>query len=400
MLFFENVKMALLAIRINKMRSFLTMLGIIIGISAVISIVSIGDSMRGVIADQFESIGVNRAMMYVSFVEDRRESDLFTLDEMEKVREVFPKEIVAIDPGSSEDAELTRGRKTLQVTLEGVPGNYSEVQPVDLVDGRMINEADVASGRNYVVLKKETAMELFGKAEAAGETIRAEVAGEPEELLVVGVYEKEATPLDALFMGTSPVAYVPYTSQVHPGDYFFALNFYIADDTDPELFKSQIVGLISRMKNRTPDQISYNSAQEEMTMADNIMQGMSLAVGAIAAISLLVGGIGIMNIMLVSVTERTREIGIRKALGARTRDIMVQFLTESALLSAAGGVIGTLLGIGFVMIGGAIAKIDVVIDPMVVMIAVAFSAVVGVLFGILPASKAAKADPIEALRYE
>jgi len=400
MLFFENVKMAILAIRINKMRSFLTMLGIIIGISAVISIVSIGDSMRGVIADQFESIGVNRAMMYVSFVEDRRESDLFTLDEMEKVREAFSREIVAMDPGSSEDAELTRGRKTLQVTLEGVPGNYSEVQPVDLVDGRMINESDLAAGRNYVVLKKETAVELFGKAEAAGETIRAEVAGEPEDLMVVGVYEKEATPLDALFMGSMPAAYVPYTSLVHPGDYFFALNFYIADDIDPELFKNQIVGLVSRMKNRAADQISYNSAQEEMSMADNIMQGMSLAVGAIAAISLLVGGIGIMNIMLVSVTERTREIGIRKALGARTRDILVQFLTESALLSAAGGVIGTLLGIGFVMIGGAIAKIDVVIDPMVVIVAVAFSAIVGVLFGILPASKAAKADPIEALRYE
>jgi len=400
MLWIENMKMALLAIRINKMRSFLTMLGIIIGISAVISIVSIGDSMRGVIADQFKNIGVNRAMIYVSFVDDRRESDLFTLDELEKVRDAFPKEIVAIDPSSSEDAELTRGRKTIQVALEGVPGNYSDVQPLDMVDGRMINAGDLAAGRNYVVLKKETAIELFGKAQASGETIRAEVSGEPSELTVVGVYEKEATPMDALFMGSTPVAYVPYTSLVSTGDYFFALNFYIAEDIDYNVFKSQVVGLISRMKNRTADQISYNSAQEEMSMADNIMQGMSLAVGAIAAISLLVGGIGIMNIMLVSVTERTREIGIRKALGARTRDILIQFLTESALLSAAGGLIGTLLGIGFVMIGGAVAKIDVVIDPMVVLIAVAFSAMVGVLFGILPASKAAKADPIDALRYE
>lgn len=400
MLWIENMKMALLAIRINKMRSFLTMLGIIIGISAVISIVSIGDSMRGVIADQFKSIGVNRAMIYVSYVEDRRESDLFTLDELEKVRDAFPEEIIAIDPSSSEDAELTRGRKTVQVALEGVPGNYSAVQPLDMVDGRMINQGDLEAGRNYVVLKKETAIELFGKAQAAGEIIRAEVSGEPSDLTVVGVYEKEATPMDALFMGSTPAAYVPYTSLVNSGDYFFALNFYIAEDIDYNVFKSQVVGLISRMKNRTTDQISYNSAQEEMSMADNIMQGMSLAVGAIAAISLLVGGIGIMNIMLVSVTERTREIGIRKALGARTRDILIQFLTESALLSAAGGLIGTLLGIGFVMIGGAIAKIDVVIDPMVVLIAVAFSAMVGVLFGILPASKAAKADPIDALRYE
>ena len=133
---------------------------------------------------------------------------------------------------------------------------------------------------------------------------------------------------------------------------------------------------------------------------DSIMGGISAGVGAIAAISLVVGGIGIMNIMLVSVTERTREIGIRKALGARTRDVLIQFLTESAILSAMGGIIGVFLGVGIVLIGGAALSVSVVIRPFVVVLAVGFSALVGIFFGMYPASRAAKADPINALRYE
>ena len=139
---------------------------------------------------------------------------------------------------------------------------------------------------------------------------------------------------------------------------------------------------------------------QEMKSVDAVMGGLSMAVGGIAAISLIVGGIGIMNIMLVSVTERTREIGIRKALGARTRDVLVQFLTESAILSACGGIIGVILGVGIVSLGGLILKMPVVIKPGIVLLAVSFSAVVGIFFGLYPASKAAGADPIDALRYE
>ena len=137
-----------------------------------------------------------------------------------------------------------------------------------------------------------------------------------------------------------------------------------------------------------------------MTSMDTMMGGLSAAVGGIAAISLVVGGIGIMNIMLVSVTERTREIGIRKALGARTKDIMIQFLTESAILSACGGIIGIIIGVSVVSLGGTLLGISVVIKPTVIVLAVTFSAVVGIFFGLYPASKAAKADPIDALRYE
>ena len=157
---------------------------------------------------------------------------------------------------------------------------------------------------------------------------------------------------------------------------------------------------MAKMKDRKPDDFRLSTVKDEMGSVRGMLGKMALAVGGIAAISLLVGGIGIMNIMLVSVTERTREIGIRKSLGARTRDVLIQFLTESAILSACGGILGTMLGGGLVTVGGMIMGIPTVIRPGVVLLAVGFSAMVGVFFGIYPASKAAKKDPIEALRYE
>lgn len=163
-----------------------------------------------------------------------------------------------------------------------------------------------------------------------------------------------------------------------------------------EEFKAYTAGL----HGREPEDMYIQTAMDEMNSVDSVMGGLSAAVGGIAAISLLVGGIGIMNIMLVSVTERTREIGIRKALGARTRDVLIQFLTESAILSACGGIAGVILGTGVVALGGAALGLKTVIKPSVILIAVTFSAVVGIFFGLYPALKAAKADPIDALRYE
>lgn len=167
-----------------------------------------------------------------------------------------------------------------------------------------------------------------------------------------------------------------------------------------EVFMSRVLAYIARMKKREPGDYFTQTAVGQMKDVDSMMGSLSAAVGGIAAISLLVGGIGIMNIMLVSVTERTREIGIRKALGARTRDILIQFLTESAVLSALGGLAGVVLAAGLVGLGGAVLGVGVVIRPAVVVLAVSFSALVGIFFGLYPASKAAGAEPIEALRYE
>ncbi len=402
MLLLENLKLALSAIRVNKMRSFLTMLGIIIGISAVIAIVSIGDTMRSVIADVYNDVGINRVLVYVGYVEDYRMSDDFTLDDMEKFQEAFGDRIEYIDPNYSDSVNISHNNTTLKANCSAIAADYDQAQPMNILYGRMINQSDINSAKQHIVIEDKTAMKLFGRTNVVGETLKVDskTLGK-EDFLIVGVYQVKQSFLTAMLMGGSQeTVYAPYSVFLKDGDYFWTMNCYVKDGTDYGVLETQMKGLLSRMKNREPEQIVFYAAKDEMGSMDSMMSAMSMAVGAIAAISLLVGGIGIMNIMLVSVTERTREIGIRKALGAKTRDILIQFLIESALISAAGGIIGTILGIGVVALGGLALGVAVVVNPMIVVIAVVFSAIVGIFFGIYPARKAAMSDPIEALRYE
>ena len=238
---------------------------------------------------------------------------------------------------------------------------------------------------------------------AVGQTFRTELYGDVDEFTVVGVYRKEMSPFQALMMGGRSdrgSAFIPYTLLTWPNDYFYYLRLFASEDVKLNEFFDQLKAYVANIKGRNPEDMYMETAMEQMNSVDTVMGGLSAAVGGIAAISLLVGGIGIMNIMLVSVTERTREIGIRKSLGAKTRDILIQFLTESAILSACGGVIGIVIGVGLVSGIGMAFGIGTVIRPSVVILAVSFSAAVGVFFGLYPASKAAKADPIDALRYE
>lgn len=399
----ENMVMALAAIKANKMRSFLTMLGIIIGISSVISVVSIGDSMRALFAQLYEGIGINRAFLYVSwYVEDFRMSDYFTLDEMERFKEVFEEELDYIDSRAGASGEAVFGRNKEKYRFEGIDYNYPNVQPIDIVAGRNINQADVLGRRNNVVLEEKGAKKLFGVDNPVGKTFRLSIEGKIDEYTVVGIYRKEQTPMEALMMGTGDTreGYMPYSLITTPGSTFQQLQVFIKEDKNPVEVSLRMRQYIAKTKGRKTEEITYYSAKDELGSWDTIMGGVSGAVGGIAAISLLVGGIGIMNIMLVSVTERTKEIGIRKALGARTRDVLIQFLTESAILSAFGGLIGVALAVSLVSLGGSALGVSVVIKPSVVLLAVSFSALVGVFFGLYPASKAAKKDPIEALRFE
>lgn len=401
---FENMSMAFSAIKVNKMRSFLTMLGIIIGIGSVISIVSIGDTMRSLFADLYKDVGVTQAYISIGYwVDEVRQSDYFTLDEMERVKEIFGDQIAYIDSGMSTSADAVNKKTTVAFDFEGIDYNYIDVQPVNMIYGRYLNEGDVLGRKKNVVMSAESAMLLFGVEDAVGMTFRTSLYGNVDEFTVVGVYKKEISPFQALMMGTSTdrgSAYVPYTLLTWPNDYFYYLHLYASEDVNLTEFLNQLKAYVANSKGRNPEDYRLMTAMEEMTSVDSVMSGLSAAVGGIAAISLLVGGIGIMNIMLVSVTERTREIGIRKSLGAKTRDILIQFLTESAILSACGGIIGILIGVGLVSGIGMAFGIGVVIRPAVVVLAVSFSAAVGVFFGLYPASKAAKADPIDALRYE
>lgn len=400
----ENMLMALSAIRANKMRSFLTMLGIIIGIGSVIAIVSIGDTMRGFFADLYKDVGLTQAYVSIGYwVEDTRQSDYFTLDESERIKEVFGDEIAYLDNEEAVNVEVIYEREKMKFTLSGIDYNFMDVQPVEIIYGRYLNEGDILARKKNVVIEDKSAISLFGTADAVGKTFRTTIYGTTDDYTIIGVYKKDVNALQAMLMGNdggTGSAYIPYTILTWPNDNCYYLHVYAAEDIDLDDFFSRLLAYIAKTKNRNTEDFYMYTAQEEMVSIDGMMGGLSAAVGGIAAISLLVGGIGIMNIMLVSVTERTREIGIRKSLGAKTADIMIQFLTESAILSACGGMIGILLGTGLVTAGGALFGLRTIVKLSVVIMAVGFSAAVGIFFGLYPASKAARKDPIEALRYE
>lgn len=392
--FGEVLIVALDNIRTNKLRSFLTTLGIVIGIAAVISIVAIGQGGRAMLISEMEKLGTNMFAIWVNYSEGEswRPGDL-QVNDINVIKELVP-EIEYLAPMSYYQSKL-RGKKGEEsVQIMGTNPDLMQIRNLQLAQGRFLSEDDESAGRRVIVIEEDTARELFGSQNPLGQRV---VMGS-NSAVVIGVIKKDTSTLN---FDSQQSAYIPLSFMNQLRRYQVISQLYGSavskEDVDTAMEKSKMV--LERRHN-APDHYYAYSMEQEMQSANKIIGIISMIISCIAGISLLVGGIGVMNIMLVSVTERTREIGIRMALGARRKDILFQFLVESVVLCLLGGFIGTILGYGGAFLVATIAKWPPLVSWWTVAIAFAFSAGIGLFFGIYPANQAAKLNPIEALRRE
>lgn len=399
----EYIKIALMNIKTNKGRSVLTMLGIIIGISSVIMIISIGNGVRGEVNSELEAMGSGQIAFYVDSTRkdttvtfDQSDFDAI-LEQVDHVRGVTP------SYGSWGTAEGPKGDYDIRMSGGTVGLQYASSDPI--VRGKYFSQNDYDGGSNVCVITESSAVLLFGTTDVVGMTFDATCYGITQEMRIVGIRKDNAS----LLFGSGGSSYiqaeVPLTFMANKFGFWIEDfdQFYVIADSNqysPEVAGKVMTILENRHNVRGENQIMTESFSDYSSTYDTILGVITLFISFVAAISLLVGGIGVMNIMLVSVTERTREIGIRKALGARTNSILLQFLAEAGIITLLGGIIGIVLGalgaVGICSLLGLTASIDVV----TVIIASVFSCGVGIFFGIYPARKAARLSPIEALRHE
>ncbi|MGI6192891.1 MAG: ABC transporter permease [Christensenellales bacterium] len=389
----QSVKMALEAIASNKVRSFLTMLGIIIGVIALVVLVSLVSSATTTITDEVASLGTN--LLYVSVWDDK--GNPLKLEDMSAIAEHT--EIAAVAPMGQFSATAKNGYTDKTCTVYGTTPELSVIRGLKVEYGRFLRTVDVENSSYVAVLSHDAATDLFGKTDAAGE----KVSINGRSFLVAGVLEEDNN-MTAM-LGNSVAAYVPYTVAMRMSPSIYNVTTFYASSSNPNTMdyaEEALRAMMLRRFKQDEDAFMLFNQSAVMDAMGTITDILSYLLGGIAAISLLVGGIGIMNIMLVSVTERTKEIGIRKAIGASRSSIMMQFLIEALVISLVGCVIGILASWFLIQIATLLADGVIVfnLSPGVVAVAVIFSSAIGLLFGLYPANKAAKKHPIEALRYE
>ena len=408
MIIWQSILEALESLTSNKMRSGLTIIGIVIGVAAVISIVSIGRGAQNTITGSIQGIGTNLLFVFRGGSEDIRNPQPLTLGDAAAIGDRFQApDVAAIAPSLNGNVEVSAGRESKSTSIEGVTPEYQTVRNITLSEGEFISQEHILGRASVVLLGTEVADKLFGRKEGlVGETVRIE--GQP--FSVIGILASRG---GSGFGSEDNRIIVPFTTAQarlirRPTRDRIDLLVIQATTADSVSQASDQVAQILRARHRTEigkDDFTILTQQDFLTTAETVTGVLTIFLGGIAAISLLVGGIGIMNIMLVSVTERTREIGLRKALGARKLDILVQFLTESALLSLFGGLIG--IGLGALIsyaVGLLAASRGTPINPAIgidtILLATLFSTAVGLFFGLYPANRAASLEPVEALRYE
>ena len=385
----QSFRMALSAIRQNKMRSFLTMLGIIIGVMAVVVLVSITTSSTSSITDEFQSMGASKLSVNIMGMG----VDTLTMDEVSEIAADSDNISLAV-PSTTQSSTAKAGSTSETASVTGTTGDYLEANSLELENGRFIKTPDLSNNVNVAVLGSEIAGDLFGDTDIVGETISLD--GRSFE--VIGVLADTGSELSG---SDNTSIIIPYTVAQRMYYVSGVSSFtVIANDSDSVNAAESDLERALMAKYNDEDSFRIMNQSSMLESLDSVNNTMALMLGGIAGIALLVGGIGIMNIMLVSVTERTREIGIRKAIGAGRRRILSQFLVEALVLSVSGGLIGIAASWVLLTVLSAVLATSYTMSVGVALLAAGFSLVIGLLFGISPANKAAKLPSIQALRTQ
>ncbi len=397
---FENIKMAVDSILSNKMRSFLTMLGIIIGISSVIMIIAAGNGGKASIMSSIEDIGASTITISQN-AQNATPGDELTVADAEAIQAKVPG-VKLVTPFSQLMGRANANSKNNMAMLQLCSQNMETMNAMEMKSGRFFSQEDYESGRNVAVIDESTADYFFGSNNVVGMDLTITSRGQSFKVKICGVSKSESGGF--AFDGMPSFVYMPLTSYAQSiGQKVTVDSIYIMADSK-EL--TEQVGIMTqnvveaRHGNRGREAYRMQELMAQVEMLNSVISIFQGFIVAVAAISLLVGGIGVMNIMLVAVTERTREIGIRKALGAKTNIILQQFLTESAIITLFGGIIGMLFGVLGATLICSLIDITPVFSLSAIIGTLLFSTAVGLFFGIYPARKAARMSPIEALRHE
>jgi len=399
----ESGKMAVKTLTANKLRSALTMLGIIIGNASVIAMVGVGQGAQRLASEQFESLGPNVLFVSPGNRDTRnRTFDIpktLVLEDAKAIATQVPS-VLEVAPQRQSQFPIVYRNLNSNSLVVGTTPSFLSVRSFDMAKGRFISDRDVESNSQVAALGSDLANRFFGNRDPIGEEIRIKNV----TFRVIGVLQEKGS-----FLGSNQddAVYVPITTLANrltgrTSPYGLDLTFISITAKDQDSVPAatfQVANLLRlRHKITDKDDFTVQSQKDVLQIVGTITGGLTAMLAAIAGISLLVGGIGIMNIMLVSVTERTQEIGLRKAIGASQRDILIQFMIEAVILSAVGGLIGTGVGVGAILVVSAVTPLKAAIAPSAILLATAVSGGIGLFFGVVPARQAAKLDPIVALR--